>query len=767
MIETIEDIDGIGPEKAEALRRAGFESVDELQAATVTALTRAEGIGSATAKRIKEQLRTATSARVAPSERETAPASTMKGPSLEDLSVTRPQAEHLSSVASVASDELVGRTARDIRDRLADLTEVEFLGFRRVCGRVLKPDPETGERQPVPNATIHVEDTDCSFLGYFPDETPYGWFYPFGCSREEITTTTTDECGNFCVFVPRWDIDRVLRFRRGRLCLPDLVRPDIRDILERPRFLPEPVFPPRPQPRPDPVPPLEPRLGLEAPGRFDRISDLIGRDTAINLTGPTAEPRFGKQRGGPTELLNRPAFDPSMPPPLPAEFHQIDREELPERIPDLIDLDVDIEPEVWERIDFDRYIGPFLKCRDVIIPVWTTLFDVPDITFRVTQDVDRDGDEEEIYGEGFFEVRWNADSFEDLILEASEDAISVPFCDEEELTPQDPECAEPSIETVGLMAARSPYIDTTSGYATRVNRPKPGGSRPPAETPFAGTLQLHGCHRFEEATYYRVLYTHEGGSEQAFTGQQWYAPAIGRDPVHVQPADEEGWYPIMDVPWLESYYGETLSDNPLIFPYWFFNWNTRRYPNGKYTVQLQLGDGNRTEVDRSAGTSFVVDNRRPVVSINTIEWQEADNGTTADDWNDISDTCPVIRRTAGISVHIRVKFHVSATHLRSLSLEAGGCQANPKVVDSSGGSGSSSYGYWHQSVSDNAHAGTVTFEVPGAANYPEGAYRIALTGNSRAFNPSGSGPGPGPAMWKIDPVYIDAHTSRGIAIIDV
>ena len=33
-------------------------------------------------------------------------------------------------------------------------------------------------------------------------------------------------------------------------------------------------------------------------------------------------------------------------------------------------------------------VGPFLRCRDVIVAEWQTFFDVPDITFRVTQDVD-------------------------------------------------------------------------------------------------------------------------------------------------------------------------------------------------------------------------------------------------------------------------------------------------------------------------------------------------------------------------------------------
>lgn len=765
MIERIEDIDGIGPEKAESLRAAGFETVDDLRRASASTLTTARGIGSTIADQIKAQLDKPPGNETEATARGRSRHSTKKLAGLEDITVTRSQAKHLSAVTNVPEEEYAGRTTADIRGHLADRPEFAFPGFRQVCGRVVKTDPETGDTQPVPHATVHVEDTDCSFLGYFPAETPYGWFFPFGCSREEITTTKTDECGNFCVNIPPWDIDRVLRFRRRRLCLPDLVRPDIRDIIERSRFPPEPVFPRSPGPRPDPVPPIQPDLSLDDPGRFDRISDLIGRDLTSKLTGATDEPRFGQPLLGPSDVLDRPAFNSDLPPPLPPEIHTFESQELPERLPEIVDFDID--PEVLNQVDMHRFIGPFLKCRDVVIPEWTTLFDVPDITFRVTQDVDRDGtEEEEIYGEGFFEVRWNAETFDELILEASEDAISVAFCDEEGLTPLNPECDAPSVETVGLMPARSPYLDPAEGYATLVNRPKPGGPRPDAETPFTGTLQLHGCHRFEEAEYYRVLYSYEGNAEQAFTGREWYAPAIGRDPVHVQPVDTEGWYPVMDVPYLESYYGESLSDNPLVFPYWFFNWNTRRDPNGTYTVHLQLGDEDRNEIERSPATSFVIDNRRPSVSINTIEWRDVGNGTA--DWNDISDTCPVIRRTAGNSVQIRVGFDVSATHLRNLRLWATGCKSNPKRVDPSPSNGSpDDYTYWHHSTSDNAHSRTVTFEVPGTPSYPEGAYRVRLRGTSRAFNPSGHGPGPGPANWQIDPVDIDAYTSRGIAIIDV
>ncbi len=96
-----------------------------------------------------------------------------------------------------------------------------------------KKDPATGVEYPVPFATVHVEDTDTNFLGFFPAESPWGWLFPLFSRREEIAVTRTDACGRFCVYVPRWEIDWILRFRRERFCFPDvLIKPNIRDLLQ-------------------------------------------------------------------------------------------------------------------------------------------------------------------------------------------------------------------------------------------------------------------------------------------------------------------------------------------------------------------------------------------------------------------------------------------------------------------------------------------------------------------------------------------------------
>jgi len=53
MAEELEDISGVGPSKADALRAAGYETVEDVKAASQSELSEADGIGNALAARIK------------------------------------------------------------------------------------------------------------------------------------------------------------------------------------------------------------------------------------------------------------------------------------------------------------------------------------------------------------------------------------------------------------------------------------------------------------------------------------------------------------------------------------------------------------------------------------------------------------------------------------------------------------------------------------------------------------------------------------------
>ena len=138
----------------------------------------------------------------------------------DQLTVNPIQAQRLASLTRLDPKELQGKTHLDLADRLKWILEPHFLLFRKICGRVVKKDPVTGALYPVPNATVHVQDTDCGLVAYFPPASKYGWFYPLFCHRETLATVKTDECGEFCVWIPRWDIDWILRWRKERFCFP-------------------------------------------------------------------------------------------------------------------------------------------------------------------------------------------------------------------------------------------------------------------------------------------------------------------------------------------------------------------------------------------------------------------------------------------------------------------------------------------------------------------------------------------------------------------
>src|SRR5262245_19663077 len=227
------------------------------------------------------------------------------------------QAERLAALTRLSAKELAGKKHLEVADKLKWHLDPHLILFRKICGRVVKKDPVTGIEYPVPNATVIVEDTDCGLVAYFPPASKYGWFYPLFCHRETLATVKTDECGEFCVWIPRWDIDWILRWRKERFCFP-FERPSILDILDDLPVLVE-KFLPRPGPDPDPGP------------IFERLRQLTESQLADAL-GPALSRRVGTLArraavGASTQeasalLAQTPAG--LVRPPLPAEFKQVE-----------------------------------------------------------------------------------------------------------------------------------------------------------------------------------------------------------------------------------------------------------------------------------------------------------------------------------------------------------------------------------------------------------------------------------------------------------
>ena len=214
------------------------------------------------------------------------------------------QARRLGQLSGVDEKQLAGLSVAEISDKLKWRIDPALLFFRRICGKVVKKDPLTGVEYPVPFATVIVEDTDCNLLAYFPPGWKWTWFYPLFCHRETLATVKTDACGRFCVYVPWFDIDWILRWRRERICFPEIfVRPSIDDLI----------------PIPDPGP-FE-RLSKLRPGTIEALAGAQGRRVAQTVLDAQAARNLGA-RATTVDLANERAFSGNLPPPLPAEFRQ-------------------------------------------------------------------------------------------------------------------------------------------------------------------------------------------------------------------------------------------------------------------------------------------------------------------------------------------------------------------------------------------------------------------------------------------------------------
>ena len=685
-----------------------------------------------------------------------------KGQTPDRQPINKIQAQRLASLTGVSVKEITGSSVVELSEKLKWRIDPELFFFRRICGRVVKKDPATGIEYPVPFATVHVEDTDCSLLGFFPVDSPWLWFFPIRCHREEIASVMTDACGRFCVFVPRWEVDWILRFRREHICYPDIfIKPTIRDILEGLKR--RPIIRP-PKPEPDPIPFLLKDGGMT----LRRVEELVGRDVAGKLAALEAEAVVGASSVMKLKLLDSNGFTQPMPPPLPIEFRQLGKRDVNttsslgveeagvmtsarKTLAARLNLDV----EHLEKVDFKRFIGPFRRCFNVLVPEWMPILDVPDITFRVTQDVDGDGDEETIYSEGFFDVRWNAGPIPDVTLEASQIAVAGVTCN----TPEVPCEGIPAILFAGLMPLIDPYHDADTGYARRPNRPHPSGNFAdlphfPAETPFTHTLQLYGCNHSEGAVYYRLRYSFDGSASVTFKGLTWPLYRLIGGVLHtLWPApDADGWYPIL--PAADGWFPQSL----------LLNWPTGNgtFQDGTYSVELDLGNAAKAVINTSAPpVKFRIDNSIPKGQFTKLRWR-----VVGGVWSlPMSLDCPVIPRPIvggnPVPIEIEVSYQASAMHLRSVELRSGGCGGGDLTLNPP----LSTAQHWHIDPADNSVINTAIFALSGLAL--QGAYSFDLLAVSRAFNPAG-GDGGFEADWNYDPVYnINPIPTLRVAVVNV
>jgi len=225
------------------------------------------------------------------------------------------QASRLSQLTNIDIREIEGRDTLQLSESLKWRIDPDYFLFRRICGQVVRWDSVSGQYQPVPFATVHVMDTDCDFLGYFPRQVKWAWLYPIFCHEEEITEVLTDECGRFCVWIPWFDIDWVIRWRLERYCFPEIfVKPSIGELLQSAGVLPVPV----PGPDPGPVELREAGLSL------DHLASIVGRDTASKILLSQQATAVGGNRSTLQRLLNQPAYLNPVAPPTSAKLRELE-----------------------------------------------------------------------------------------------------------------------------------------------------------------------------------------------------------------------------------------------------------------------------------------------------------------------------------------------------------------------------------------------------------------------------------------------------------
>ncbi len=658
------------------------------------------------------------------------------------------QADRLAALAPVPAAKLAGQRLTDVAEKLKSVIDPGLLAFRKICGRVVKADA-AGNELPVPFATVTVFDVDLGLLAWSPADSLFSWFYPFNVRRERLAQVTTDECGRFCVWVPRFDIDYYLRWRLERQCyLGWLRRPTVEDLLRAREVIP------RPQPDPGPLK-IDEHLLVHA-------ARVIDPKAVAKLREVSLLKRPGPVMTRVDPALARAAFPQQTRPPLPSGGREVFDAKLRAKLA----ARVGVPAEMLAKLDPKRAYGPFLRCREIVVPQWSPVLDVPDISFEVTQDVNGDGQPEVIYSEGLFEVRWDANNIADVVLRADAIAVTSTSCDVPDVnTGGDVAILFASNYPLQVAGNPSDYHDGVSGYAKLPNRPDadgvPGGTRTePAYAPFVGSFYLMGNAERPGATHYRVHHQVDGGATSYIGGsfgplmkvvgsalQQLVVTPVGGQWYPIVPR-AAGWTPVgILAPVSEG--GDHLHSFHLEFG-------------------VQAADGTVNVVANSATppVNLQIDATGPTVEFQAFQWRQPDVSPV---WQTlpIAD-CAVVARQGGGRVQFRLALRVSADHLRDFAVGASGCGGpGPLLIgearDGLPAAAADAAAHWHTGADDNAHTRELFYELaPGA---PAGCYHFSVFAATRAFAPTAVVIGADPTVaWRIDSAPVYAQPGLTVAL---
>ena len=614
------------------------------------------------------------------------------------------QLARLARLAGVPDAEVADKPIATLRDELP--ISPDLLWFEVVCGQVVKVDPGTGVRYPVPGATVNVYDVDCDWLWFFPPFWPWSWGFrlPY-CVSEQIGSVVTDACGDFCVLIPRWDIDWIRAWIQERWCFPEILRrPSVADVLPGP---------------PDPASLVS---MLEARGD---LASSIGPWAVQAIRGAAGTRAAGSPMTGLSEVLASRAFTRPVTAPVPAELRALSPADALKSFSDRLGL-----RPAEGALDLSASYGPFLRCVDIEVPVWVPFFSVPDITFEVTQDI---GGTQEVIYEGAFDANWAASPVQ-VELDVTASAIASPFpgCPPEGIACED----EPAIAQFGYLDVDKQYLDPDSGFAVLMNKPDAIPDTP-SSAPVQGDVPLFGC--VPGAQYYRVMARYADsdgltalnpdGSLQPLQagafgpplpviGPAWQVSRIAGGAAELSPPivpDADGWYSADYLSW---------DPQNLLIP-----WSPA---DGVYWLTVEMGNGAPGSVEVT-GTSptipLVVDSSYPSVSLTVTGWNYVGASVTS---FPPGDPCLTIQR-ASQDIEVHIAYAVSAKHLYSVLLAPDGCDAAGVTLV---GSDPAADGYTYDGPFDNSLSGVATYTI--GADAPDGCFTWTLSAYSRAFSPNDS-----------------------------
>jgi hypothetical protein len=658
----------------------------------------------------------------------------------EKVILNKIQAKRFSALTSIDEKKVLGMSIVQLSEMHKFHFDPKLFMFMKICGKVVKKDPVTSVEYPVPFATVHVEDVDLNIITYCPPGYPWVWHFPFLLRKEEIATTKTDACGNFCLWVPRFDIDWILKWRTLHICYPvHFLRPHIDDYLTK--------RPPLRIPDPEPNPYIRERYQLHsfAGVKAEKVQSQILK--AQNLM------QAGMDSKNVDQLANRRLFNHEVPAPLPREFQQAlsgegviaskkatPADAIRTRIAE--QLRIDVKSDMIRAFDCRKLIGPFHRCFEIKLPVWQPIIDVPDITFHVTQDINADGIEETIYSEGFFETRWNSGQIPDVTLVASSLAKESQICN----VPVIPCGNKPALIMAGMMPLDNPlhpsipggkaYFNSDTGYALRPNQPNLTGQIPVingldrgniAETPFYGTIGFFGCVDLNNAKYYRIMQIMEGGALHPVTSLSWNNyTLIGGTAIPIV-ADINGWYPV------EPIHPVTLNPiprNSLALPTLILVWPTPYLQ--KTSLLIELGDSSKISIGYSETVNIQSDNTVPTLTYTKWSWKFAsESDSKLRDLHGM--TCPMIKRGASPKdIEVVFEVSISANHLLMAKIYTSGCGDGNNFTPETDPANNPAH--WHANVNDNSVILYQRYSLK-AGNLP-GCYSFITLACSRSITPA-------------------------------